>query len=127
MLLDKSPKYVWGGSESYEKGLDCSGMLFFACRRAGLLVSRTTARNMALGRCGWDGVDIELRDYEELDIPFWSWRDHPDRPDGHVGIFFGWKNGWPAVVHASQSRGRVVQDELKGVFLKDMTKIRRLQ
>lgn len=124
-LVRKSPKYVWGGSESYEKGLDCSGMLYFACRRAGLLVSRTTARNMALGRCGWNFDLIELRGADELDI--WWWTFTEDRPFGHVGIAFGHKDSWPAVVHASQSRGRVVQDAIKGWVISDNAQIGRLK
>ncbi|HEY6019777.1 MAG TPA: NlpC/P60 family protein [Candidatus Paceibacterota bacterium] len=126
-ILDRSPKYVWGGSESEEKGLDCSGFLHLAARRAGLLVSRTTARNMALGRCGWDAVDVELRDMEDTDILWWTFASKPDRINGHVGTAHGHKDGWPAVVHASQSRGRVVQDPIKGWVLTDLTALRRLK
>ena len=131
-LVDRAPKYVWGGSESEEKGLDCSGFLHLAAiraknRGAKLYVSRTTARNMALGRCGWDAVDVELRDSEDLDIWWWTFPSKPDRINGHVGIAHGHKDGWPAVVHASQSRGRVVSDPIKGWVLNDLTALRRLE
>jgi hypothetical protein len=126
-LVDKAPKDTWGGSESYEQGLDCSGALYFACRRAGLLVSRTTARNMEMGRCGWDSIPVELRDTQDLDIWWWTFASKPDRINGHVGIAHGWKDGYPAVVHASQSRGRVVQDAIKGWVINDCTSLRRLK
>jgi hypothetical protein len=90
------------------------------------MVSRTTAKNMAEGRCGWDGVDVQPDEMGELDIPFWTWADKPHRPNGHVGVLFGHKDGWPAVTHASQTKGRVVVDQMKGPFLRDLTKIRRL-
>jgi hypothetical protein len=129
-VVDKSPKYVWGGSESIEKGLDCSGFLFYVARKAGLLVSRTTALNMSRGMCGWHFDTIELRDAQELDIWWWTFSDKPgaSRPNGHVGISFKHtKDGWPAVVHASQSRGRVVTDAIKGWVVEDCTKIGRLK
>ena len=137
-MLDRSPRYVWGGADPdveifdtkkkiRAKGVDCSGMVHYIARRAGLLVSRTTARNMELGRCGWDAVDVELRDSEDLDIWWWTFPSKPDRINGHVGIAHGHKDGWPAVVHASQSRGRVVSDPIKGWVLNDLTALRRLE
>jgi len=136
-MLDRSPRYVWGGADPdveifdtqkkiKAKGVDCSGLAYYIARRAGLLVTRTTARNMSLGRGGWSHDAIELRDAEDPDV-FW-WTFSADRPEGHVGISHGHtKDGWPGVVHASGSRGRVVQDAVKGWVVEDCTKIGRLK
>lgn len=136
-MLDRSPRYVWGGADPdveifdtqkkiKARGVDCSGMVYYIARRAGLLVSRTTSRNMALGRGGWNTDDVELRDSEDPDI--WWWTFSPDRPEGHVGISHGHtKDGDPAVVHASGSRGRVTTDAIRGWVITSCTKIGRLK
>jgi hypothetical protein len=125
-IIDRQPQYVRGGSESEEKGLDCSGFIFLAAKRAGIPVSRTTALNMSRGLAGWRGVDIELRDAGELDIVWWTWLDKPQRPFGHVGVLWRGKDNFPAVAHASQTIGRVTVGQMKGKFLRDLAKVRRL-
>ena len=123
----RHPPYVWGGADD-KKGVDCSGLVFLAAKRAGILgVTRTTSRNMALGFGGWRGSDVELRDADEADLPFWTWRDKPQRPYGHVGIFLvGTKSGLLEVLHASSSRHTTVVQPLEGVFVRDLAKVRRL-
>lgn len=133
-IIDRQPKYTWGGSEREDQGLDCSGYIFLAARRACsgkpddpfCKVGRTTAYNMALGLAGWDGINIKLRMARELDIPFWTWRDKPHRINGHVGVLIRDRAGSPKVTHASQLRGRIVVEDLKGKLETDISVIRRL-
>ena len=40
-LIFKAPPYVWGRAD--DKGADCSGLIWWAARRAGMPVARTTA------------------------------------------------------------------------------------
>ena len=102
------------------KGVDCSGYLYLAGRRAGMPVKRSTSKRMAQGLDGWVGKDVPSGKEQELDLPFWTFK--PDRPNGHVGVF--WEKG--KVTHASPSRDRVVVDKLKGVLKSKLSLIRRL-
>ena len=133
-IIDRQPQYVCGGSQSEDQGLDCSGYIFLAARRACdgdpdnpfCKVHRTTAYNMALGLAGWNGINVQLHMARELDIPFWTWRDKPHHIHGHVGVYVRDRNGNPAVTHASQLRGRIIVEEPKGRLITDVSAIRRL-
>jgi hypothetical protein len=131
VIIDRQPKYVWGGSESEDRGLDCSGYIYLAARRAGIGVRRTTALNMSRGFAGWNGVDVGLHVARECDIPFWTWGigkgTSGDRKCGHVGVLIRDRSGSPKVTHASQLRGRVVVEDLRGKLLTDIDVIRRLK
>lgn len=103
------------------QGLDCSGYLFLAAKRAGLPVKRTTAARMARGECGWTGRRVAAcADAEKLDLGFWTF--DKARPHGHAGAFLG--KGGP-VTHASSSRG-VVAEPLKGTLERTLSMARRL-
>jgi hypothetical protein len=128
-IIRSKPRYVWGGIS--EQGIDCSGYLFLAAKRAAIPgIKRTTAYEMAHGRGGWVGVDIlpdsVFGNVEECDIPFWTWRDRPDRPYGHVGVFLIGSSGLLEVTHSSESAGYVVLVPFAGPLVRDLAKIRRL-
>ncbi|MFH0821501.1 MAG: NlpC/P60 family protein [Pseudomonadota bacterium] len=120
IIMEARPKYLFGGSTDERAGLDCSGYLFLAARRAGMPVRRTTARRMALGEGGWHGREIPLSRANDLDLVWWTL--HPNNPSGHVGVF--WDDRRHAA-HASSTRG-VVVDRLIGILKKSITKVRRL-
>ena len=109
IIVEKRPRYKWGGSVNEELGLDCSGFVFLVYRRAGLCVGRTTSRNMRMGLSGWGGTDV--RDGAMLvgDLIFWTWRQRPDRPDGHVGIVMRSGTRIDVVAHASPGRGVILE------------------
>ena len=124
----KHPPYVWGGIDD-KKGVDCSGLVWLAAKRAGIPgITRTTSKNMALGFNGYTGVDIDgMRDGDEGDLPFWSWRDQPKRPYGHVGIFLvSPKSRLLEVLHASSSRRTTNISRMEGIFVRDLAKTKRL-
>ena len=126
IIIDRHPAYSWGGSESEQKGVDCSGYLYLAAKRSGIPVKRITAIQMRFGAGGWIGRDTDLGHAGELDLVWWTWINKPHRPHGHVGVFLiGRKSGLLEVTHSSSSRGVVFQ-ELKGIFLRDISAIRRL-
>jgi hypothetical protein len=123
-IIAKHPKYTWGGAESLDQGLDCSGYIFLACKWAGIPgITRTTALRMSLGLGGWQSKDIDLADADECDLPFWTFKEH--RQNGHVGALLRSLEGEILVTHASSSRG-VVLDDLQGVLVQKLTKLRRL-
>ena len=124
LIIAKHPKYTWGGAESEEKGVDCSGYITLASRRAGLPVHRTTALNMSRGLSGWIGRDILFRDTRGLDVVWWTFT--AARPEGHVGVLIRHPaTGIPACTHSSSKRG-VVCDYLQGSLFRDISKVRRL-
>lgn len=131
MLLERTKPilYVWGADDPYHGKADCSGYIDGvtgkAFRNAGLPVSRTTAFNMRMGLSGWEGKDIPLSEAQDFDLIFWTWRDKPERPHGHVGVILkGTQN--KLVTHASMAAKRVVHTPLEGVLERDISAIRRL-
>jgi hypothetical protein len=126
VIIDRHPRYTWGGSESEVRGVDCSGYLYLAAKRAGLPVQRTTALYMSKGFGGWESIKIQVKDISHLDLTFWTWRDKPNRPEGHVGVVLMEPGEIELrVTHASEKRG-VVLDKLEGVLKRDLTAVRRL-
>ena len=122
--IAKNTPYVLG-TES-RVSTDCSGLLFQCFRRSGVPVNRVTSRDMAMGFGGWLGKDITLDDVEELDLPFFTFQTAPTRIHGHVGIFLeSPKSKLLEVGHASASRN-VILEPLKGVMLRDISKLRYL-
>jgi hypothetical protein len=117
-IIDRNPRYVWGGSMSEKQGLDCSGYLFLAAHRAGLPVARTTAARMMIGENGWIGISVPLNISKQLDLVGWTFKRQFD----HVGVL--WHDN-RHVSHASSRRG-VVVDDLKGTLRSNITRIRRL-
>lgn len=125
-LIAKKPKYVWGGIDE-TKGLDCSGFIYCAAKRAGLPVRRVTAKDMRYGLGGWLGTDSELRKAEQLYLTFWTWGENPKREHGHVGIVvLGPRSRLYEVAHASQSRGSLVVQQCKGKLDTDISAVRKL-
>jgi hypothetical protein len=108
-IIERRPKYVWGGSEDESKGLDCSGMLFLAARRAGVPVRRTTAVRMAAGESGWTHIRVSRGEHDHLDTVWWTLK--PGRPCGHVGVV--WRDQ-DRVAHASSSHGATVVTPMEG-------------
>lgn len=111
-IVKQNPRYVWGGSTSEALGLDCSGFLFLAAKRAAIPgVQRTTAYNMARGASGWTGHVKQLREIDPCDLVFFTWRPKPGkvlRPDGHVAaVLLGAESHLFEFAHASSKRGVV--------------------
>jgi hypothetical protein len=118
------PRYLWGGSEDVQKGLDCSGYLYYTARRAGFPVHRTTSLQMSRGSGGWVGRNILFRDTREMDVIWWTFT--ANRPNGHLGTLIRHPStGVPAVTHASSKRG-VVADYIQGTLFRDISATRRL-
>lgn len=127
IIVDRHPKYTWGGSESEEKGIDCSGYLYLAAKRSGLPVKRTTAILMEQGLGNWTSRKITLDDAQELDIVWWTWLKTPNRRHGHIGFFLinTRESKLLEVTHSSSSKGVVVQ-QLRGSLLRDISSLKRL-
>ncbi|MDP8255133.1 MAG: NlpC/P60 family protein [Candidatus Alcyoniella australis] len=72
--------YVWGGED--RAGADCSGSLWYVCRRAGFHFPRTTARKMW---AVWGGAEKSgWRESALGDLVWFTFSAR--RPFGHVGM-----------------------------------------
>ena len=128
-LIWKHPKivYTWGADKPYEGKADCSGYIFAVYKRIGIPVSRTTALEMRHGKAGWHGKDIEIDSASEMDMVWWTWKDKPQRPHGHIGVLIvSPVSKLIEVTHASSSQKRVVVEPLDGVLLRDLSATRRI-
>ena len=122
--IAKNTPYLLGTESRISS--DCSGLLYQSFRKAGVPVNRVTSRDISMGAGGWLGRDITLDDVEEFNLPFWTFQTAPSRINGHVGIFLeSPKSKLLEVGHASASRG-VILEQLKGVLVRDLTKLRHL-
>ncbi|WP_243742626.1 C40 family peptidase [Actinorugispora endophytica] len=74
--------YVWGGSTPGD-GFDCSGLVQWAFREAGVAVPRVTHDQW------WAGEHVDYADARRGDLIFW--RSDPSAPDyiSHVAIYLG--------------------------------------
>jgi hypothetical protein len=120
-IIELKPKYLWGGSTDEKKGLDCSGYVFLAAKRAGMPVRRTTSDRMAEGECGWEGVRVFRDEVRHLDLVFWTMKEK--RPNGHVGVFY---LDADHVTHASSKHNRVVVVPVQGILETAITGCSRL-
>ena len=123
-IVARNPRYVWGGSNAIESGLDCSGYIYLAAKWAGLPgITRTTSSRMAQGLGGWTSISVNLESAEELDLVFWTFS--VTRPDGHVGAFLKITPNGRVVTHASSSRG-VIAEPLGRRLTETISRVRRL-
>lgn len=105
--------YRFGASHP-STGFDCSGLVQFSYRQAGLVVPRTTDEQRRASE------PIRLRDLRRGDLVFF---DQEGKNNSHVGIYVG--NG--RFVHAPSSGRRVRSDELKAPYWrKHISEARRL-
>lgn len=73
--------YVWGGA-SPSAGFDCSGLVQWAYRQAGINLPRTTAEQIR------SGIAVDPYELRPGDLVF-SRGGRPVRDYGHVGIYAG--------------------------------------
>lgn len=98
-VLALRPVYRWGFAD--ERYVDCSGFCFLVARRAGKMVRRVNAAQMAEGRGGWAHERVDMARVDDGDL---IWFGFPGgREYGHVGF---WYRG--GLAHASSARRGVV-------------------
>jgi cell wall-associated NlpC family hydrolase len=123
-IIEKHPKYLKGGWSDLEDGIDCSGYVYLAARRAAIPgIFRTTSFRMSQGLGGWSGRNIALSDAEDCDLLFWTFSTK--QPFGHVGVLLRGSQGGKQAAHASARRG-VVLRPLEGSLKQNLRKVRRL-
>lgn len=91
--------YKWGGLS--RQGLDCSGLVQLAFKKAGVIVPRTTEGLLITGK------RVKLKKVRPGDLLFFALSEKKKEVT-HVGIVSGKKRGQlPEFIHASTSKGVV--------------------
>lgn len=111
-LTQQGVMYTWGGSDP-STGFDCSGLVVWSFRQAGLDVPRVTAADMA----SW-GTSVNLADIAPGDIVI-------SNGGGHVGIYAGIVDGVPQLLNAP-TFGEPVQLNPLDWFTASLVTIRRM-
>lgn len=103
--------YRYGGAKP-STGFDCSGLVQYSFRRAGLIIPRTTS--------GQRRASVRVSHLRKGDLLFF---DQEGRKDSHVGIYLG--NG--RFVHAPSSGERVRVDRLGSQYWsRHLSEVRRI-
>lgn len=77
--------YVWGGESDREGGYDCSGLLFYAFKKAGIDMPRVSYTQAARGQT------VKIKDLQPGDLV--AWENNPDQPGAdHIALYLG--DGW---------------------------------
>ncbi len=108
-LANRRVPYVWGGST--RNGVDCSGLIYYAFRAAGIPAQRVRAIDY-----GKMGQEVTAQDARPGDLVYW---DNPNTSTDHIGIYLG--NG--KVVQAPTTCDVV---KVSNVWQKPPPKYRRL-
>jgi cell wall-associated NlpC family hydrolase len=93
--------YRYGGADP--RGFDCSGLVSYVHRQAGITVPRTAAQQFAAA------TPVSPRDLQPGDLVFFR---IDGRAVSHVGVYVGNRH----FVHAPQSGGRVNVADLDDVY-----------
>jgi hypothetical protein len=107
------------------EGVDCSRLHYLVYKWAGAPVQRVIARDMTMGRGGWRGSEKSLDTADHLDLIWWTWKRRPERPYGHIGAILLGDNGLLGVIHASETHGHTIWQEMKGVLNRDAVAVKR--
>jgi len=96
-------KYTWS-EESPSKGFDCSGLVYFCLRTCGVSTSRYSASGFS-AVSSWQNVS-SISDLVKGDLLFFC--DDSSSRVSHTGIYIGGGQ----FIHASSSKGKVVQSSI---------------
>jgi len=101
-MMDKGYKY---GADTPEEGFDCSGLVQFAYKNAGIKIPRTVAEQFAASE------RIELQKAREGDLVFFT--TYASGPT-HVGIY----TGGGRFIHAPSEGRRIREDDISKNYWK---------
>lgn len=111
-LAQRRVPYVWGGTTA--NGVDCSGLIYFAARAAGIQLNGADWPRLRAIDYGQLGTAVALGDARPGDLAYF---DNPGTSTDHVGIYIG--NG--QIIQAPQSG-----DVVKVTSIGHPTSIRRI-
>jgi len=112
--------YVYGGS-SREQGFDCSGLIWYAFKKNGIAVPRTSVEFTNAGK------EIPLTQSRRGDIILFTGNDANSGVVGHMGMITNNDHGKIHFINAvSGEGGGVMYSRLAGYFIPRFVKVIRL-
>lgn len=112
--LEGTP-YHYGGKN--EAGFDCSGYTRFLYQQLGVSLNASAAEQFR------QGVEVHADSLQQGDLVFFQ---HSNGRIFHVGMYVGEREDSPAFIHASSSRGVVVDNLDQHYFRKRWAGARRI-
>lgn len=112
--LEGTP-YRYGGKN--EAGFDCSGYTRFLYQQLGISLNASAAAQFR------QGVAVHADSLQQGDLVFFQ---HSNGRIFHVGMYVGEREGSPAFIHASSSRGVIVDNLEQHYFRKRWAGARRI-
>ena len=94
--------YQWGGTTP--SGFDCSGFIYYIMGNFGFTIARTSFSMSELGRT------VKLSEARPGDLMFFKGRSVNSTSVGHVGMVYEVNEEGIFIIHASSSRGVVVEN-----------------
>ena len=90
---------------------DCSGFIMYIMGNFGFTIARTSVSMAELGRT------VKISDARPGDLMFFKGRSLSSSSVGHVGMVYEVKGDGVYIIHASSSRGVVIENFSKSQYL----------
>jgi cell wall-associated NlpC family hydrolase len=101
--------YRYGGTTP--SGFDCSGFIMYIMGNFGFTIARTSISMSELGRT------VKISEARPGDLMFFKGRSLSSSSVGHVGMVYEVKDDGVYIIHASSSRGVVIENFSKSQYL----------
>lgn len=112
--------YKYGSADPKKGGLDCSGFLFYVFTHFNIKVPRSSYDYLSYGK------PVSKQQAQKGDVIVFTGSDASQKTGGHVGIVMDNKNDDIAFIHASTSKGVVINKLSDTYYAKRFLKIVRI-
>lgn len=109
--------YKYASSDPKNGGLDCSGFLFYVFRHFDVIVPRTSQDYMNFG------IPVEKHQAQKGNVILFAGSDEKSKTAGHAGIITEIKDGVIYFIHASTSKGVMINKLTDTYYAKRYLKI----
>lgn len=109
--------YKYASSDPKNGGLDCSGYLFYVFQHFKITVPRSTKDYMNFGK------NVSVQNAQKGNVILFTGSNEKDKTAGHAGIITEIKEGVIHFIHASTSKGVMINKLTDGYYAKRFLKI----
>lgn len=109
--------YKYASSDPKNGGLDCSGFLFYVFRHFDIIVPRSSQDYMNFG------IPVEQHKAQKGNVILFTGSDEKSKTAGHAGIITEVKDGTIYFIHASTSKGVMINKLTDTYYAKRFLKI----
>lgn len=109
--------YKYGASDPKNGGFDCSGFMYYVYTHFNIKVPRTSYDYMSYGK------EVSKQQAQKGDVILFTGSDANTKKAGHVGIITENKGGDISFIHASTSKGVIINKLSDSYYIKRFLKI----